>query len=81
MYKLILKLKHYFHDHQLGGAVTEQRGVLERALRHSRKIQKDSSHLEEWLSTTECELDQHEATVPTKNVQGEVHFAQVCYLY
>ncbi|XP_071545202.1 uncharacterized protein [Panulirus ornatus] len=61
---------------QLGGAVTEQRGVLERALRHSRKIQKDSSHLEEWLSTTEYELDQHEATVPTKNVQGEVHFAQ-----
>ncbi|XP_042209207.1 dystrophin-like [Homarus americanus] len=61
---------------KLGGTVTEHRGILERALRHSRKIQKDSSHLEEWLSTTECELDQREATVPTKNVEGEVHFAQ-----
>nr|XP_027238839.1 dystrophin-like isoform X4 [Penaeus vannamei] len=61
---------------QLGGTVTEHRGVLERALRHSRKIHKDSSHLEEWLSTTECELDQREATIPTRNVEGEVHFAQ-----
>lgn len=65
---------------QLGGTVTEHRGMLEKALRHSRKIQKDSSHLEEWLSTTECELDQREATIPTRNVEGEVHFAQVSIL-
>ncbi|KAK8748067.1 hypothetical protein OTU49_016299, partial [Cherax quadricarinatus] len=61
---------------KLGGTVTEHRGILEKALRHSRKIHKDCNHLEEWLSTTECELDQREATVPATNVQGEVHFAQ-----
>ncbi|XP_066986161.1 dystrophin, isoforms A/C/F/G/H-like isoform X25 [Macrobrachium rosenbergii] len=61
---------------QLGGAVTEQRGTLERTLRHSRKVQKDAGHLEEWLTTTESELDQREATVPTKCIQAELHFAQ-----
>ncbi|XP_064104968.1 utrophin-like [Macrobrachium nipponense] len=60
----------------LGGAVTEQRGTLERTLRHSRKVQKDAGHLEEWLTTTESELDQREATVPTKCIQAELHFAQ-----
>ncbi|XP_068223554.1 microtubule-actin cross-linking factor 1-like [Palaemon carinicauda] len=61
---------------QLGGSVTEQRSALERTLRHSRKVQKDAGHLEEWLTTTECELDQREATVPTKCIQVELHFAQ-----
>ncbi|XP_069180920.1 LOW QUALITY PROTEIN: dystrophin [Procambarus clarkii] len=61
---------------KLGGTVTEHRGILEKALRHSRKVQKDCSHLKEWLSTTECELDQREATIPAKNIEGEVHFAE-----
>ncbi|KAK7068113.1 hypothetical protein SK128_001327 [Halocaridina rubra] len=61
---------------QLGGSVTEHRTTLERTLRHSRKIEKDGGHLEEWLTATECELDQREATVPTKSIQAEVHFAQ-----
>ncbi|CAL4069884.1 unnamed protein product, partial [Meganyctiphanes norvegica] len=61
---------------QLGGAVTDQRGSLERSIRNARKIQKDSSQLEDWLSTTEGELDRREATVPAKSLQHEIDFAQ-----
>ena len=62
---------------QLGSSVTEQRGILEAGLRHSRKLEKDSDHLEEWLTSTETELDYREASIPTKSVQQEITFAQV----
>ncbi|XP_076057389.1 dystrophin-like, partial [Oratosquilla oratoria] len=61
---------------ELGKAVTEQRGILEQSLRQSKKILKDGQHLEDWLSTTEHELDTREATLPLRSVQHELHFAQ-----
>lgn len=61
---------------QLGAQVTEGKLILERILRTCKKFKNDKNKVDDWLTSSETELDKREATIPPKDLNEEISFCK-----